>query len=159
MSSVILFDGMPVTITRRSNAVRLKLTCVPGREGFSLSVPPGCGSDDIRRFLQSQQAWMHSHAEANRRRWEPLLTAGEQALLGGDRVTLGRDGIPCGKAFLQLRAKTLEQAVRRLLPLWEQRMNVHIRRIALKDMSSQWGSCTPGTAHISLSVKLGAMPE
>lgn len=38
-------------------------------------------------------------------------------------------------------------------------MGVRISRVTIRDMSTRWGSCTPAKAHISLSLKLGAMPD
>lgn len=74
-------------------------------------------------------------------------------------VTLGRNGIPCGREFLQHRSKVLQQRVQHLLPLWQQKMGLAVRRVTLKDMSSRWGSCTARLGHISLSQRLGAMPD
>lgn len=58
MSSLVEYDGHRILVTYRSNATRLKLSWKPGREYFTLSVPPGCTAADIHKFLKHNTAWL-----------------------------------------------------------------------------------------------------
>ena len=159
MAFAYLYQGYRVMITRRSNAVQLKLRYTPGRGYFDLTVPPGCGKKPIDEFLSQSRTWMDTMLEREGHYWTPGLAAGERAWLGGQQVTLGRDGIPTGTDFLRLRNQRLQDTLKRLLERWCPRMNVKVNRVTLRDMSSKWGSCMVRDHNISINVKLGAMPE
>lgn len=159
MSDAVLFEGHRILVTHRSGAVRLKLSIRPGQDHFNLSVPVGVRDSEVRRFLRANDGWMREQEQKAAGRWEPRMAAGERALVNGIMVTLGSGGIPTGEAFLTYRDRILEARVKAILPGWTRKMNVTITRVSLKSMTSRWGSCTPATGHVSLSSRLGAMPD
>ena len=159
MSFSYTYKGYPILITRRSNAVQLKLRYTPGREHFDLTVPPGTTRHRVDAFLRESEAWLEEHARHERTVWKETLAPGEGAMLRGERVTLGRNGIPAGDAFLRLRNEELCRTLNRLLPLWTRRMGVSVTKLTLRQMTSKWGSCAVDSGHVTLNLSLGAMPE
>lgn len=76
MSAMLDLDGIRVLVTRRSNAVRMKLSWQENRQWFTLSVPPGVRREDIMAFLRQSRPWMQEHQQKTDAHWQPLYAAG-----------------------------------------------------------------------------------
>lgn len=157
---MIEIAGYRIEVTERANCKRMILHHKPGENYFRLSVPRRTRQKDVIAFLQSQVGWMETMMQrARATEWQPRYEAGERHLAYGQWVTLGQNGVPVGRQFLNWRAQLLHDAVVRLLPAWQQRMGVHASRIRWRDMTSRWGSCKPSTGDITLNLRLGMMTE
>lgn len=54
----------------------------------------------------------------------------------------------------------VQEAACALLPRWEARLGVHAHSVSARPMQTRWGSCTPATGRIRLSLNLSALaPE
>ena len=71
---------------------------------------------------------------------------------------MGKDGIPAGDEFLELRLQELRDEIVRILPQWQARLGVSCRRIRWGEAKTKWGSCNVQTRVIMLNVALGSMP-
>lgn len=158
MSFAYEYKGHLIRITRRSNAVKQTLRYTQGRDYFDLTIPPGTTQRQVEAFLRDSEGWLREHALKEKYVWKETLVPGERAMLRGELVTLGENGIPSGQAFLRLRDRGLQETLNRLLPLWTSRMKVRVNRVTLRQMTSRWGSCVAGRGHITLNLNLGAMP-
>lgn len=152
------WHGYKLRITRRSNATKLILRHTTGSDIFNVTIPTHCPKRELISFLQKQEEWLARELSANDALHPPTLHKSEKALLLGDIVTLGADGIPSGNGFLRLRDRLLLEQIQTLLPIWQTRMGVQAASIRFRTMRSRWGSCQPQTRAININRRLGAMP-
>ena len=151
------FNGYLIRLVRRANARRLSLTSRKGRDSLTLTLPPWAGKSDIQKFLSENEAWIREHA-VRVDEWHPSFMPGENHPCLGERVTLGENGVPSGKAFVRWRAEKFTDLIRQLLPEWESRMGVRVKELRFRDTKSQWGSCQHATAKVTLAVNLVKAP-
>ena len=148
----------PVIINPSGRSKRLILRADTKKNCFVLTVPPGCTRDDAMRFLEQHEAWMEKTGANLLQAQKPLYAEGEKHMLLGELVTLGRDGIPAGKAFLNMRAGRIIEYVRSILPAWQQKTGIQIRSVRWRNMNTRWGSCNSRTGEIHLASKLQMYP-
>ncbi|MBO7665330.1 MAG: M48 family metallopeptidase, partial [Aeriscardovia sp.] len=55
--------------------------------------------------------------------------------------------------------RTLRNRLAVLLPRWTAAVGRAPTRIAIRPMTSRWGSCTPATGRIRINAELAGMPE
>ena len=55
--------------------------------------------------------------------------------------------------------KAMRERVDRLLPEWEARTGLSCTGVAIRDMTSRWGSCNTRTRHITLNLQLAKRPD
>ena len=154
----IEYEGFRVEVTPRANARHLKLFVRRGDPFFHLTVPPGVTRAQTEAFLRSNLPWMQANRDALVT-WQPALAAGERHMVLGRRLTLGEGDTPTGTAFLTWRQRQLEALLRHLAPLWMDRMRARPSLIRFREMRSKWGNCQPATGIITLSTRLGMLPE
>lgn len=148
-----------IQVTRRSNCRRMILHYHPAERRLTMSVPSTATGSEIAAFLSSRRAWMDERMQEEAP-WQPAWEAGERHLLLGQYVTLGENGIPTGRVAVErYRTQMLAESLKRLLPIWEKRMNVHVERVTIKEMSSRWGSCCAQRGTLSINAKLARVPE
>ncbi len=152
------FHGYDIEITVRARCRRMTLRFHPGERRLTLSLPPGTSERDVAAFLEERRAWMDAHMQGATT-WQPSGAPGERHLLFGRYLVLGQDGAPIGLAALErYRAEKLQALLRELLPPWEARLNVHIARITLREMTSRWGSCRPDRGRLTINLHLSRVP-
>lgn len=153
------FGPYDITVTARANCRSMRLRFHPADHRLTLSVPKRATKRMIEEFLTANRDWIDARMQ-NVSHWTPAYAAGERHLLLGRRVTLGQDGVPAGKeAFRRHQADALSEVLRHMLPLWEARMGVHINRVAIREMTSRWGSCRADRATLSMNLRLAMTPE
>lgn len=153
------FGPYEIAVTARAQCKHMRLRYHPSDRRLTLSVPRTATKRDIEEFLTRNRAWMDERMRSASS-WEPTYAAGERHLLLGAYVTLGQDGVPVGEeALRKYRAEALTAVLRRLLPLWENRMGVRVTRVTLREMTSRWGSCRSGKATLSINLRLARVPE
>ena len=153
------FGPYDIEVTARAQCRTMRLHFHPGDHRLTLSVPKRATKRSIEEFLDRNRAWIDQRMR-DAPTWSPAYAAGERHLLLGDYVTLGQGGVPVGEeALRRYRSKALSEVLRRLLPVWEARMGVHVTRVTIRDMSSRWGSCRSGKATLSMSLRLAMAPE
>lgn len=152
-----LYGEFPMEIRRRAGCRRWILRFQPETGAFSLTVPTGSSSAEITAFLDAHRSWMAERQwEAP---WRPSYAPGERHLLWGRYEMLGGGVLPVGQRPLaELRARELQRVAEPLLAHWSAVMGVRVRRLSLKDMRSQWGSCVPAAGHITLNLRLTLLP-
>ena len=153
------FEGYPVTVRRRSGCRRMTVRMRIGDSAFTLTVPTQTGEAEILAFLQRSRAFLAAHAPSLSS-WQPAYAAGERHRVLGRFVTLGEDGVPCGEAaFEAWRFARLRECVAELLPRWETRSGLRPSRLRWRPLQSAWGKCAQKTGLITLSTRLGLLPE
>jgi len=162
-----------VTLVRNKRARRFILRLDPGSGGAILTMPPGVCAKQCRDFLTRHSGWLRNALE---RLPVPVRIAdGAEIPIGGVSTPVvmrdGRRRVPMLEdrrlvvqgagaegprvaAWLKLRARDA------LLPAaraYARKLGRSIERIALRDTSSRWGSCsTSGT--LSFSWRLAMAP-
>lgn len=151
----ITIGDFQVRATRRKGCRRLILRYNMVTGEFCLSMPPETSVRTIQAFLESQYNWMEKQSAQKKR--QPDFVAGEQHLLLGQWVTLGKDA-PTGDAFVKLRDQQLQALLMRQVAEWSEKIYVQVTHITLREMSSRWGSCRKSTGRLTFNTCLGAMP-
>lgn len=169
----------------RKTIRHLYLRVLPPDGQVQVSAPLGLPEQEIRRFLEERRLWIAARqAEMQQKRekglWEPGI--GERISLWGrsyplrvetgaarsqvvrepDAVVLQLAGEDTREAREQVirewYRKLLQEEVRRLVPLWEQRMQVPEGAWQIRAMRSRWGSCHTRTGKVVLNLYLAARP-
>lgn len=156
-AQLMRLDDYEILVTPRRNCQRITLRARQGEGTLNLSVPMSATVEEVRGFLERNRAWISAHGR-RAQEWTPVYAAGEVHPLLGDRVVLGANGMPSGRAFVQWRADRLTAVVRELVPLWARRMGVQPGGVRFREMKSRWGSCQLRTHEITLNTNLGKMP-
>ena len=151
------FGDYEIQVTERANCRRIVLHAKASEDYLTMSVPPRTTRREIMAFLERNRAWIEAHGKKHSD-WVPQYAPGEVHCALGQRVVLGQNGIPSGKAFLQWRAEQLMQIVKALFPAWQARMGVQARNVRFRDMKSRWGSCQVVTHDITLNARLVMVP-
>lgn len=153
------FGPYEIAVTARANCRTMRLRYHPADHRLTLSVPKGTSRRSIEAFLVRNREWMDERMQGAQA-WEPAYAPGERHLLLGSYVTLGQSGVPASEEGLRrLRVKTLTAVLRRMLPVWEARMGVHVNRITIREMTSRWGSCRKDRATLTINLRLARVPE
>ena len=153
------FGPYEIAVTARANCRTMRLRYHPADHRLTLSVPKRASKRSIEEFLAQHRGWIDQRMQGEQP-WEPAYAAGERHLLLGRYVTLGQDGIPTGEeALRRCRTEALSAVLRRILPLWEQRMGVRVSRITIREMTSRWGSCRKARAALTINLRLARVPE
>lgn len=174
-SAHFLLDDPVLSVRLRPNprARRLTLRLSPGGDEAILTLPPGVGAAEARRFVERHAGWLRDAlARAPR-----AVTVGAGTALPVDgapvevatvpgarrmpRIESGRlvvqgPGAPGPRiaAWLRMRARD------RLVPLsqaYAATLGVPLRGVAFKDTRSRWGSCS-AAGRINLSWRLAMAP-
>lgn len=153
------FGPYEIAVTARANCRTMRLRFHPADHRLTLSVPRRATKRAIEEFLARHRDWIDGKMQGEQP-WTPSYEAGERHLLLGEYIVLGQNGVPTGEdALRKLRMDALSGMLRRMLPLWEQRMGVRIARVTIRDMTSRWGSCRADRATLTLNLRLALVPE
>lgn len=142
----------------RKNCRHIILKAVPGKPCFFLTAPIVASRTQLHAFIDSHMNWLKAH-EGFLQTWEPRYEAGERHWVLGNLLTLGQNGVPSGNAFLAWRANCLKEKLALLLPSLCMQIGKQPSSVAIREMSSRWGSCTPSTRKIRISARLACAPE
>ena len=153
------FGPYEIAVTARANCRTMRLRYHPADHRLTLSVPKRASKRSIEEFLTRNRAWIDERM-GSEAPWELVYAAGERHLLLGEYVVLGQDGIPVGEeALRRCRVEALSAVLHRILPLWEARMGVRVRRVTIREMTSRWGSCRKDRATLTINLRLARVPE
>ena len=147
-----------VQITVRANCRRMKLRYSRTEGTLKLSVPPGTGAGEIRAFLDKSMDWIKQTAgEADT--WKPMYAFGERHWCLGRQVVLGVDAPKGEEAYLAWRDQQLIRVLKLLLDYWTRKMQVRVKHVTIRKMSSRWGSCRADTGRVTFSRSLALYDE
>lgn len=153
-AAAIVVGGVPVEVERR-RVRRLNLR-VRADGTAHLSVPLGAEPDEARRFLEAHEAWLRAHVDRARERagtpWPPADAEGRVPLWG----SLARPAP--GQSATDLYRLELAGRLPGVVSRMEAATGLHAASWSLRDMRSRWGSCTPSSGRVRLSVRLAAYP-
>lgn len=174
-----------ITIDIQRKAVRyMRLTVHPdGR--VRLSVPLTCSGQEVERFLQSKAAWLRTTVQRFREhppKAERTYTTGDTIYLHGKPYRLTLEAISFGNAvFLQedtilLRCKPqlsiaqrktiidhflrrqLENVLDTMVQRWQTLLCEPNVNWTIREMRTEWGSCTPRRRTLRFNLHLAHMP-
>ncbi|MBQ9681316.1 MAG: M48 family metallopeptidase [Aeriscardovia sp.] len=143
-ASLLLVGEDSVRVTRKPIR-NLYLRVKPPDGHLEVSAPSRARSRDIAAFVRSRQEWIA------RMRARIAESAGGLAAAPG--------AAPWTPERLARAERTLRNRLAVLLPRWTAAVGRAPTRIAIRPMTSRWGSCTPATGRIRLNAELAGMPE
>lgn len=159
-TGVFTFRDWEIHATLRTTAKKIILHHRPHEAFFTLTIPAGTTHDDVMDMLEKNIAWMQKAMDREEiLDWQPAFAAGEQHMVLGKLVTLGKDGVPCGQtAFLRYRTEQLKTLLSAELNKWQRKMGVQVQSVTLRSLRSKWGSCKPRTCELTFALELGMYP-
>lgn len=120
------------TVTRKHmKTMRLTVTAPHGE--VRVSAPRHVPDSAIAAFVAEKADWITKHRERIASQPSPLMDGPE-----ADRIR-----------------KQLKSALPDLVNYWAQRMNVPMPEIAVRRMTTRWGTCNTVTKRITLNLELG----
>lgn len=148
---------MPITLRVSPRARRLRMRVLPG-VGVEVVLPRGVSPDDALRFVRAESAWVLRQVDALAAR-PPLLQIREGAQIpyqGGTLVLVMSESrrirrvgnslhIPSGSDHAAIERWYRAQARRictEQATVFAATLGVGFGRIAIKDTSTRWGSCS-----------------
>lgn len=137
------YQGAPVHVVwaRRAGRITLKRTAC-GK--WALTLPQGVPAEVGLQYLEGYVPGTGTPFSA---RYLP----GERHLVLGVRVTLGREGVPCGETFLRWRQARLEALLEELTARWLPRLNAEGTSVAAVPLKGLWGRCLFSQGAIELN--------
>lgn len=150
-----------------------------------VSAPTHMTLDTLRAFLSAKLPWIRAEKrkfQVQERHEPPLYIDRESHYIWGERVLLAvveEDAPPSverSPSTLTLRVRPgsdwarrdevlslwyrdqVREAVSELLPSWARRVGVHVERLYVQRMKTQWGSCNPVRRTIRLNTELAKKP-
>ena len=177
------FDGVAVEIERKPiKTLRLRVLPPDGR--LRVSAPLGVSDNTIETFLQKHAVWIkrqQTRVAAQQPRTPLAYVTGEKITVMGRCYTLricvsGKTRVEAvgdelllflpeqstdvqrAAAVDRWRRCLLEGRIAVLTPKWEQSTGLRAEQWQIRQMTTRWGSCTPGTRRIRLNLQLTAFP-
>lgn len=141
---VIVVDGETVCVVRKP-IKNLYVRLLPPDGRIQVSAPVRTGERRIVAVVRDHAAWIARQRSKMRR----MREFGERQV---DRGLIEWDESTQRKARAAIEAQLPE-----LLERWEPRIGKRPTRIAIRLMTTRWGSCTPATGRIRLNLRLGLM--
>lgn len=178
MSATINIDGQNIPLTWRYNkqAKRIILRFDATGQGLVVTLPPHAKPDDALAMAERNKVWIANHLPRHQSREEDAFCEGGQVLLRGESLKIAHSGQMRGlpycegqtvyvsgdKAFLTRRLTDwLKQQARQDIEQYAHPMAAQlgktIRRIAIRDTVSRWGSCS-STGTLSFNWRLVMAP-
>ncbi len=140
-TDVVLLTGDITVQVMRKNVRNMNLRI--RRDGTVCASVPFIVTDQaIIRFLEDRTEWIVAHRAQVLKRAETSFS--------GSELTQSEE-----KA---MRAQ-LHKRLTRLVPLWEQRMNVHCTKWQIRKMQTRWGSCSVQSGRIRFAFALAFVPD
>ncbi len=183
MTFFIQSGDLKALVTRK-RIKHLYLRVLPPDGRIQISAPMRVSQLYITTFLESRRDWI---AKRQARIASQAATPPKQYLSGELHPLWGQDyplqvregtrqtrvqlkgetillQIPKGKTPQDRRAaleawyrRLLKAEAQRQIPAWEQRMNVEVKKVYVRRMTSLWGSCTPSRQSIRLNTALAEL--
>ena len=177
------FNGVTVEIERKAIKT-LRLRVLPPDGSLRVSAPLGVSDDTIETFLKKHAEWINrqrTRVTMQQKRIPTAYVTGEQITVLGKSYTLRVcvSGAPrvevAGDELLlflptqftdaqrtaavdRWRRSLLEEHIAVLAPKWERIVGLQAEQWQIRQMTTRWGSCTPGTRRIRLNLQLTAFP-
>jgi len=170
----------------RRNIKNIHLNVLPPNGRVRLSVPEKTSDQTIRLAIVHKLGWIkRQQADFNQqaRQSEREMVNGECHYLWGQKLrlqtktTVGKHDIVLkGKNRLEITVKSdtsldnklkllnnfyrneLQQQLEKLLPYWEERLQVKASAIGIKKMKTKWGSCNTDAKRVWLNLELAKKP-
>lgn len=176
--------GIPVEVIKK-NIKNLHLAVLPPDGAVRVSAPQSLSDESIQLFIRTRLGWIHKQQEKFSRQprqserqfisGETLYVWGKQYFLQVEYSYKGNSLILSGnKAILTVRKEStpkqresfvnewyrmhLKAEIERLLPIWEERTNLHCSSWQTKNMTTRWGTCNTNTGKIWLNLQLAKKP-
>lgn len=176
--------GIPVEVIKKK-IKNLHLAVLPPDGAVRVSAPQSLSDESIQLFIRTRLGWIHKQQEKFARQprqserhfisGETLYVWGKQFFLQVEYSYRGNSLILSGnKAILTVRKEStpkqresfvnewyrmhLKAEIERLLPIWEERTNLHCSSWQTKNMTTRWGTCNTNTGKIWLNLQLAKKP-
>jgi predicted metal-dependent hydrolase len=184
-SSNVEISGIHVLLNRKE-IKNLHLSVLPPEGRVRLSVPFNTSEQAIRLAIINKLAWIkkqQSDFRSQPRQSSREMSSGESHYLWGQRYRLaitessGKHTVKVkGNLKIELavskstsienRLKLLngiyrhemQESITKLLPLWQQKLNVESRSVSIRKMKTKWGSCNILAKKIWLNLELAKKP-
>jgi predicted metal-dependent hydrolase len=134
--------GIEVNLTRK-RVKNINLRISPSDGKVVVSAPLWVNERSIASFIYEKQAWIRSH----QRRLEDSPAG---------KVSVPKSVTPEQKKIL---FQKIDEETRRLIRFWEPRLEVKVKKLTYRFMTSRWGSCTPAKGSIRINLNLGNYPQ
>lgn len=183
MITKIQYDDIIIDVVRKK-IKHLYLRIHPPAGRVTVSAPQRMPMYIIREFIESRMPWIKTHQQRIRERPPVPAPEPDNSLhLWGKRYELHHLNSTKGAPSLELREdrvvlharpttsqrekraaiatwyhQHLSRAIPPLISQWEQTMGVKASRVTIRQMRTRWGSCTPGSGAIRLSLELAKKP-
>lgn len=165
----------------------MRLVVYPETGAVRVSVPSDIDDNRVHAFIVQHLPWIKKQQrrlrQTKKKKMFPDIKKASAIYLHGTMVHIEvntgaskgtsrrtRDGVVFSlpsRSTIEQREKVLERFYKKelktyiesVVPIWERRMGEHITRISYRSMKTRWGSCTPKTGHVSLNIRLAALPH
>ncbi len=180
--TTVAFRGLPVELTRR----RTRALTIRVREDgtLALSVPWHVPDGEAFAFLESHLGWVLARREAALSKPRCELSEGDAILVFGQRRIISVDEAPgySPQAFIDgdgrlavcvppgsgraeraaairdFLGRKLLLCLRELSSRWAETLGESPRSLAIRDMKTEWGSCTTARRTMRFNLKLAQAP-
>lgn len=147
-ASLLLVGEDSVRVTRKPIR-NLYLRVKPPDGHLEVSAPSRARGRDIAAFVRSRQEWIA--------RMRARIAESADVRAGAPGAV--PSAAPWTPERLARAERTLRTRLAVLLPRWTAVVGRAPTRIAIRPMTSRWGSCTPATGRIRINAELSGMPE
>ncbi len=176
--------GIPIEVVKK-DIKNLHLAVLPPDGAVRVSAPIELSDESIQLFVRTRLGWIRKQQEVFARQprqserqfvsGETLYVWGKQYYLQVEHSYKGNALLLSGdKAILTVRKEStaqqreafvnewyrekLKAEIERLLPIWENRTNLHCSTWQTKYMTTKWGTCNTKTGKIWINLQLSKKP-
>lgn len=130
------FEGFRVVLSKK-RVKNMNLRVKPPDGRVEVSMPSWMDRSQAKAFVLAKKDW---------------IIRRQKEVQDSPRLTMSAEEKAASK-------EKMEPFARAYIAKWEPIMGVQSKSLALRDMSSRWGSCNPSTGRICLNVQLLNYPE
>tara|TARA_R110001599_G_scaffold353829_1_gene599371 strand:- start:5332 stop:6063 length:732 start_codon:yes stop_codon:yes gene_type:complete len=184
-SSNVEISGIHVQVNRKE-IKNIHLSVLPPEGRVRLSVPFNTSEQAIRLAIINKLTWIkkqQSDFRSQPRQSSREMSSGESHYLWGQRYRLavtestGKHAVIVkGNSKIELAVskntsidnrfkllnglyrQEMQESITKLLPLWQQKLNVKSRTVSIRKMKTKWGSCNILAKKVWLNLELAKKP-
>jgi predicted metal-dependent hydrolase len=184
-SNVIQIAGIEVQVNRKP-IKNLHLSVLPPNGRVRMSVPMGASEQAVRLAVITKLVWIKKQQadfEAQPRQSIREMVSGESHYLWGKQhrldivKTSGKHKVSIkGNSIIELQVsdnttadnrlkllnglyrQQVQKTITKLLPYWQQRLNVESTSVGIKKMKTKWGSCNIEAKSLWINLELAKKP-
>jgi len=184
---LMIIDGIPIEVVRKPiKNMNLRIYAETGK--VRVAAPRHYSDALIRRFVAEKSAWIQQKLKKTEpiralKKLPISFLEGSEQLLFGEMYTLmlksdgGKRRCRLGldntiemfntselldeqkaKLLLEWKRELLKETVQSLLPKWEDKMDIKVEFLGVKNMKTRWGTCLPSKQRVWLALDLVHKP-